>query len=65
VEAKLWAAAAALEEHAALARHLAHNQAAGAENAAETYRLAAERSARTARSLVSRLQEGGAEGSGT
>jgi hypothetical protein len=51
-EAKLWAAAAALEEHAALARHLAHE--AQATDSGE-YRRAAERSADTAKSLLSQL----------
>jgi two-component system chemotaxis response regulator CheB len=50
-EAKLWAAAAALEEHAAMARHLAEDTAT---NSAD-YRQAAERSADTAKSLISRL----------
>ena len=53
VEAKLWAAAAALEEHAALARHLAGRSAAGSgDSVAERYRQAADRSAHTARSLL-------------
>ena len=52
-EAKLWAAAAALEEHAALARHLARHAAA---SHGEEYRLAAGRSADTARSLITRLE---------
>jgi two-component system chemotaxis response regulator CheB len=58
-ESKLWAAAAALEEHAALARHLA-GQADGPirDDEAEGYRLVADRSAETARSVVARLREG-------
>jgi two-component system, chemotaxis family, protein-glutamate methylesterase/glutaminase len=55
-EAKLWAAAAALEEHAAMARHLATHREEGVENdAAADYREAADRSTRTARSLLSGL----------
>jgi two-component system, chemotaxis family, protein-glutamate methylesterase/glutaminase len=53
-EAKLWTAAAALEEHAALARHLARHAAA---SHGEEYRLAAGRSADTARSLITRLEQ--------
>jgi two-component system, chemotaxis family, protein-glutamate methylesterase/glutaminase len=57
VEAKLWAAAAALEEHAALARHLASvpNRAVG-QGAADGYRRLADESSSTANSLLSRLQ---------
>jgi two-component system, chemotaxis family, protein-glutamate methylesterase/glutaminase len=55
-EAKLWAAAAALEEHAALARHLAHDPQAT--NSAD-YRQAADRSADTAKSLLSQLHRSG------
>jgi two-component system chemotaxis response regulator CheB len=57
-ESKLWAAAAALEEHAAMARHLA-GQRDGAirEDEAEGYRLRADRSAEAARSVVTRLRE--------
>jgi two-component system, chemotaxis family, protein-glutamate methylesterase/glutaminase len=57
VEAKLWAAAAALEEHAALARHLARAEQALGPDAAEGYRRAADRSADTARSLVSKMHD--------
>jgi two-component system chemotaxis response regulator CheB len=53
-EAKLRAAAAALEEHAALARHLARH---AAPSHGEEYRLAAGRSADTARSLITRLEQ--------
>jgi two-component system chemotaxis response regulator CheB len=53
-EAKLWTAAAALEEHAALARHLARHAAA---THGEEYRLAAGRSSDTARSLITRLEQ--------
>ena len=58
VEAKLWAAAAALEEHAALARHLSTEpgEALG-RSVADGYRRLADRSNSTARSLVSRLQD--------
>jgi len=57
VEAKLWAAAAALEEHAALARHLAtSSDRALGDEAVEGYRRVADRSADTARSLLTRLQ---------
>jgi two-component system chemotaxis response regulator CheB len=53
VEAKLWAAAAALEEHAALARHLGtHTDDAVGGAAAAEYREVADRSARTARALL-------------
>jgi two-component system chemotaxis response regulator CheB len=56
-EAKLWAAASALEEHAALARHLAGVSDEQSETGtADGYRQVADRSARTARSLVSGLQ---------
>lgn len=54
-EAKLWTAVAALEEHAALARHLASQPATG--NGGD-YRRAAERSADAAKSLLSRLDPG-------
>ena len=59
VEAKLWAAAAALEEHAALARHLATrpNRALGDEVVHSYHRLA-DRSSDTARTLISRLESG-------
>ena len=52
VEAKLWAAAAALEEHAALARHLATvpNRAVG-QQAVDGYRRLADESSSTANSL--------------
>jgi two-component system chemotaxis response regulator CheB len=58
VEGKLWAAAAALEEHAALARHLAAgpSEALG-EGVADSYRRMADRSTSTARTVVSRLQD--------
>lgn len=55
VEAKLWAAAAALEEHAALARHLSTRSGLGAE-VTDGYRRVADRSSDTARSLLSRLE---------
>jgi two-component system chemotaxis response regulator CheB len=56
VEAKLWAAAAALEEHAALARHLAARSGPGSDDdVVERYRHMADRSAHTARSLLSSL----------
>jgi len=56
VEAKLWAAAAALEEHAALARHLAaHSGPASDDRVLEGYRRGADRSAHTARSLLASL----------
>jgi two-component system chemotaxis response regulator CheB len=56
VEAKLWSAAAALEEHAALARHLA-TQPVGTlgDEAVHGYHRLADRSSETARSLISRL----------
>ena len=55
-EAKLWAAAAALEEHAALARHLAtHADGSVGEATVAEYRDNADRSAETARVLVSGL----------
>jgi two-component system chemotaxis response regulator CheB len=60
VEAKLWAAAAALEEHAALARHLALAARSGSgtdDGAAEGYRRVADRSSHTARSLLSSLDD--------
>jgi two-component system, chemotaxis family, protein-glutamate methylesterase/glutaminase len=58
VEAKLWAAAAALEEHAALARGLATRpgQALG-EGVADGYRRLADRSSSRANSLLSGLQD--------
>ncbi len=55
-ESKLWAAATALEEHAALARHLA---ARSDRALTDGYRRSAERSARTARSLLSSLEAHG------
>jgi len=56
VEAKLWAAAAALEEHAALARHLAAHPGSHADvRVTEGYLRRAERSAHTARALLSSL----------
>jgi two-component system chemotaxis response regulator CheB len=58
VEGKLWAAAAALEEHAALARHLAASPSEALGNGvADGYRRVADRSTSTARTLVSRLQD--------
>ena len=60
VEAKLWAAAAALEEHAALARHLAARSSPGVDvgdDAVEVYRRVADRSSSTARSLLAGLQD--------
>jgi two-component system chemotaxis response regulator CheB len=60
VESKLWAAAAALEEHAALARHLATRPGPGVdvgEDTVEIYRRVADRSSRTARSLLAGLQD--------
>ena len=59
VEAKLWAAAAALEEHAALARHLATrpNRALG-DDVVHSYHRLADRSSDTARTLISRLESG-------
>lgn len=61
VEAKLWAAAAALEEHAALARHLAAQPGrALGEEAVAGYRRLADRSTRTADALRDRLQDRGA-----
>jgi two-component system chemotaxis response regulator CheB len=57
VEAKLWAAAAALEEHAALARHLATRPAhALGDGVAEAYGQVADRSTDTAKALLARLQ---------
>ena len=58
VEAKLWAAAAALEEHAALARRLATRpgEALG-EGVADGYRRLADRSSSRANSLLSGLQD--------
>jgi two-component system chemotaxis response regulator CheB len=58
VEGKLWAAAAALEEHAALARHLATspNRPFG-DDVVDGYRRLADRSTSTARTLMSRLQD--------
>jgi hypothetical protein len=62
VEAKLWAAAAALEEHAALARHLAtRSDVAVGHTEAGEYRRRAERSASTATTLLSRLQRDASE----
>jgi two-component system, chemotaxis family, protein-glutamate methylesterase/glutaminase len=59
VEAKLWAAAAALEEHAALARHLATQpHPALGDEAVHSYRRLADRSSHTARTLISRLESG-------
>jgi two-component system chemotaxis response regulator CheB len=55
-EAKLWAAATALEEHAALARHLAVRSDGALTHG---YRRSAERSARTARSLLTGLESHG------
>jgi two-component system chemotaxis response regulator CheB len=52
-EAKLWAAAAALEEHAALARHLAVGSGTAA---AHTYRQAADQSTDTARLMLARIR---------
>jgi two-component system chemotaxis response regulator CheB len=58
VESKVLAAAAALEEHAALARHLAGRSADGAEDrVAERYRRAADRSSDTARYLLAGLAD--------
>ncbi len=60
VEAKLWAAAAALEEHAALARHLAAQPGrALGEETVDGYRRLADRSTRTADTLRDRLQNRG------
>jgi two-component system chemotaxis response regulator CheB len=56
-EAKLWAAVAALEEHAALARHLSAGRGLGGGDDDEGYRRVADRSARVARSLLSGLQD--------
>jgi two-component system chemotaxis response regulator CheB len=58
VEAKLWAAAAALEEHAALARHLATQpgRAVGT-GVVDGYRRLADRSTRTADMLLAGLQD--------
>jgi two-component system chemotaxis response regulator CheB len=58
VEAKLWAAAAALEEHAALARRLATRpgEALG-EGVADGYRCLADRSSSRANSLLSGVQD--------
>ena len=59
VEAKLWAAAAALEEHAALARHLATRPSrALGDEVVHCYHRLADRSADTARTLISRLESG-------
>jgi two-component system chemotaxis response regulator CheB len=59
VEAKLWAAAAALEEHAALARHLAtHADRALGDEVVHVYRRLADRSNSTAKALISRLENG-------
>lgn len=66
VEAKLWAAVAALEEHAALARHLAeHHQGVFPGDAGSGYGSSAARSAATADVVRARIpppaspQEGG------
>src|SRR6185295_15656928 len=57
VEAKLWAAAAALEEHAALARHLAtHADRTLTDEVVHGYHRLADRSTRTATALISRLE---------
>ena len=57
VEAKLWAAAAALEEHAALARHLATRTGGALGNDdLHSYHRLADRSASTAKSLISRME---------
>jgi two-component system, chemotaxis family, protein-glutamate methylesterase/glutaminase len=57
VETKLWTAAAALEEHAAMARHLATRPESGLTGeAADGYRREADRSADAMRILLSRLQ---------
>ena len=59
VEARLWAAAAALEEHAALARHLATQPGEGlGPEAVDGYRRLADRSNSTAKALISRLESG-------
>ena len=56
-EAKLWAAAAALEEHAAMARHLSRRSDAEIdEGLAADYRGAAEQSATAARMVLDGLQ---------
>ena len=55
-ENRLWAAAAALEEHAVLARELATREAGVPQSAAAEYHRAAERSAQTAKSLLAGLQ---------
>lgn len=57
-EAKLWAAAAALEEHAALARHLARDPRT---TDSADYRRAAERSADAAKALLSRMDRAGTQ----
>jgi two-component system, chemotaxis family, protein-glutamate methylesterase/glutaminase len=54
-ERKLWAAAAALEEHAVLARHLAARSSSG-EEANGRYHEAAAEAAETARMLTGRLR---------
>jgi two-component system chemotaxis response regulator CheB len=60
VEAKLWAAAAALEEHAALARHLAEGPSRDlGDEGVDGYRRLADRSTRTANTLLDRLQNRG------
>jgi two-component system chemotaxis response regulator CheB len=57
VEAKLWAAAAALEEHAALARHLAsRSDRALGDDVVDSYHRLADRSSGTARTLISQLE---------
>ena len=59
VEAKLWAAAAALEEHAALARHLAAQpNRALTDDVVHSYHRLADRSAGTAKALIARLENG-------
>jgi hypothetical protein len=51
--AKLWSAAAALEDHAALARHLAKHAVV---SNSEQYQRAARQPADAAKALLSRLQ---------
>ena len=59
VEAKLWSAASALEEHAALARHLATRPGRALDDeAVHSYHRLADRSSDTARTLISRLESG-------
>jgi two-component system, chemotaxis family, protein-glutamate methylesterase/glutaminase len=62
-ERKLWAAAAALEEHAVLARHLA-GRSSSAEEATGRYREVAEEAAETARLLADRLRSRSADAVG-